>query len=56
MDVSAPAMINTLEPVHWREAALDNRLRDCLYPVRVLLTTGPSVNPIPSKAAGSKML
>ena len=49
-------MINTLEPVHWREAALDNRLRDCLCPVRVLLTTGPSVNPIPSTAAGSKML
>ena len=30
--------------------------RDCLCPVRALLTTGPSVNPVPSQTAGSKML
>ena len=56
MDGRTPAMINALEPVHWGDAALDTRPRDCLCPVRAMLSTGPSVNPVPSKAAGSKML
>lgn len=32
MDVRAPAMINTLEPIHWGEAALDTRPKGLSLP------------------------